>query len=143
MSESSSASENERPSQCYNACIDQLLQDRVSRKEPFPCRPNGAYGQSLDKDDMSGEENQSSLDSSDEEVQSNSSEVMSERDENNRVILSDERRGSTRSPVECPSPKVRSKRRIKPVVKLTYDKSGKSKDHPITIVDRGIIIKVG
>lgn len=36
-----------------------------------------------------------------------------------------------------------SKRQIEPVIKLTYDEPGKAKDHPITIVHRGIIIKVG
>lgn len=35
------------------------------------------------------------------------------------------------------------KRRVRPVIRLTYDKPGVAKDQPITIVHRGIIIKIG
>lgn len=35
------------------------------------------------------------------------------------------------------------KRAVKPVVKLTYDKPGRSKDQPIIIINRGIVIKIG
>lgn len=34
------------------------------------------------------------------------------------------------------------KRRVKPVVRLTYDRLGRANDQPITIVHRGIIIKI-
>ncbi|XP_037833479.1 uncharacterized protein LOC119617377 [Kryptolebias marmoratus] len=37
----------------------------------------------------------------------------------------------------------REKRSIKPVVRLTYDEVGKSKDQPLTIVHRGVVIKIG
>lgn len=37
----------------------------------------------------------------------------------------------------------RSKRAVKPVIRLTYDKPGKNRDEPITIVHRGVIIKIG
>lgn len=35
------------------------------------------------------------------------------------------------------------KRRVRPVIRLTYDKPGIAKDQPITIVHRGIIITIG
>lgn len=37
----------------------------------------------------------------------------------------------------------RSKRHVKPVIRLTYDEPGKASDKPITIVHKGIIIKLG
>ncbi|KAJ8375794.1 hypothetical protein SKAU_G00063740 [Synaphobranchus kaupii] len=36
-----------------------------------------------------------------------------------------------------------SKRQVKPVLRLTYDEPGKARDQPITIVHKGIIIKLG
>ncbi|KAK7909563.1 hypothetical protein WMY93_014247 [Mugilogobius chulae] len=41
------------------------------------------------------------------------------------------------------SPKLRSKRQVKPVVRLTYDEPGKAKDQPITIIHKGIVITIG
>lgn len=35
------------------------------------------------------------------------------------------------------------KRRIKPVLRLSYDEPGKASDQPITIVHRGVVIKLG
>ena len=37
----------------------------------------------------------------------------------------------------------RGKRSIKPVIRLTYDEAGRSKDQPLTIVHRGVVIKIG
>lgn len=37
----------------------------------------------------------------------------------------------------------RPKRKVKPVVRLTYDEPGKAKDQPITIIHRGVVIKIG
>lgn len=37
----------------------------------------------------------------------------------------------------------RPKRSLKPVMRLTYDEPGKAKDQPITIVHRGVTIKIG
>lgn len=37
----------------------------------------------------------------------------------------------------------RSKRHSKPVIRLTYDEPGKARDQPITIVHKGVIIKLG
>ena len=44
---------------------------------------------------------------------------------------------------DIPEPPPMAKRRVKPVVKLTYDEPGKAKDQPITIVHRGVTIKIG
>lgn len=37
----------------------------------------------------------------------------------------------------------RGQRSVKPVIRLTYDEVGKSKDQPLTIVHRGVVIKIG
>ena len=37
----------------------------------------------------------------------------------------------------------RPKRAVKPTVRLTYDEPGRSRDQPLTIVHRGIVIKIG
>ncbi|XP_038574937.1 uncharacterized protein LOC119902683 [Micropterus salmoides] len=42
-----------------------------------------------------------------------------------------------------PRSDTRSKRTVKPVLRLTYDEPGKSKDQPLTIVHRGVVIKIG
>lgn len=44
---------------------------------------------------------------------------------------------------EIPEPQLVTKRRVKPVVRLTYDEPGKARDQPITIVHRGVTIKIG
>ncbi|KAL7841410.1 hypothetical protein SRHO_G00251010 [Serrasalmus rhombeus] len=36
----------------------------------------------------------------------------------------------------------REKRSIKPVIRLTYDETGRPKDQPLTIVHRGVVIKI-
>ena len=41
------------------------------------------------------------------------------------------------------SPQPRPKRPVKPVVRLTYDQPGRSKDQPLTIVHRGVTIHIG
>lgn len=41
------------------------------------------------------------------------------------------------------SPELKSKRQVKPVVRLTYDEPGKAKDQPIMIIHRGVVITIG
>lgn len=40
-------------------------------------------------------------------------------------------------------PENRPKRVVKPVIRLTYDEPGRAKDQPLTIVHRGVVIKIG
>lgn len=143
LSESSSESEGVRPDRHFRACIDHLLQNRVSRERSFSLSPEELDDQSLDDNESSVETDQISLDCPDEETGDSSSEAMSEREEADHVIIHDERQRSKEKPAVCPTPRASNKRRIKPVIKLTYDEPCKAKDHPITIVRRGIVIKVG
>lgn len=57
-----------------------------------------------------------------------------------------ERHSSIRANKGVPSQRTsfgREKRPVKPVIRLTYDEAGKSKDQPLTIVHRGVVIKIG
>lgn len=42
-----------------------------------------------------------------------------------------------------PSSEPRPKRAVRPAIRLTYNESGKFRDEPLTIVHRGIVIKIG
>ena len=48
-----------------------------------------------------------------------------------------------RKVITKPEPRPRSKRTAKPTIRLTYDEPGRSRDQPLTIVHRGIVIKIG
>ncbi|XP_052462953.1 uncharacterized protein LOC128020214 [Carassius gibelio] len=61
----------------------------------------------------------------------------------NSSVRDEEESEEDTSGEEEESEPVREKRRIKPVVKLTYDEPGRSKDQPLTIVHRGVIIQIG
>lgn len=61
----------------------------------------------------------------------------------NRTQYISERQRLVSKTVMPPSQRSRSKRIIKPVIRLTYDELGKCSDHPIEIVHRGVIIKLG
>lgn len=53
---------------------------------------------------------------------------------NQKVMQSSSSKGAKSSPA-------REKRQVKPVVRLTYDEPGRSRDQPLTIVHRGITIR--
>lgn len=42
-----------------------------------------------------------------------------------------------------PSSEPRPKRAVRPAIRLTYNEPGKFRDDPLTIVHRGIVIKIG
>lgn len=74
-----------------------------------------------------------------------SSDGDTDASELGEVVHNQETRGSeTMSGAEGTSSlEGRPKRRVKPVVKLTYDKPGSSRNETITIIHGGIIIKIG
>lgn len=73
---------------------------------------------------------------SDGSSSANSSVVNAESQQSS----SDEEEESSESSESEP---VREKRKVKPLVKLTYDEPGRSRDQPLTIVHRGVIIQIG
>lgn len=64
-----------------------------------------------------------------EETSETGSESDQEEDQN-RVVIG-------------PEPRIRPKRTAKPTIRLTYDEPDKSRDQPLTIVPRCIVIKIG
>ncbi|KAL1264128.1 hypothetical protein QQF64_004483 [Cirrhinus molitorella] len=85
-----------------------------------------------------------------DDICSEEGNVLSEEDaesstcssvENEEKRQSDTTEEETESSEQPKSEPVREKRRVKPVVKLTYDAPGRSRDQPLTIVHRGVIIQ--
>lgn len=77
------------------------------------------------------EEDNSELEAPEDVSESN---VESEQEESQAEVRED--RGNTRA-------EPRPKRAIEPTIRLTYDEPGKSSDRPLTIVHRGLVIKIG
>ncbi len=71
---------------------------------------------------------------------SSSTSLSAENEEESQETTSEEEGDSSEPPESEP---VREKRRVKPVVKLTYDEPGRSRDQPLTSVHRGVIIQIG
>lgn len=55
----------------------------------------------------------------------------------------DDRPQPSSSKIKLTPKQSRPKRSVKPVVRLTYFEPGKARDEPITIVHRGVSIKIG
>ena len=55
----------------------------------------------------------------------------------------DDRRQSSSTKIGTPPRQIRPKRSLKPVMRFTYDKPGKASEEPLTIVHRGVVIKIG
>lgn len=55
----------------------------------------------------------------------------------------DHRKQSSSIKIGTPPKQSRPKRSHKPVMRLTYDKLGKTHEEPLTIVHRGVVIKIG
>lgn len=138
FSESSSESESERPNRPYHAYIDKLLKNSVSRDRTTTVHPGEVDIQSVEEEDVSEVEGPDDLCSDSHSEKGSESDSIPEP-----VNVSDERQMIRQDSADCTNQRSSGKRRIKPVIKLTYDEPGKAKDHPITIVHRGIIIKVG
>lgn len=93
----------------------------MTRERFFTLSPEELDDQSLDDNDLSVEEDQFSLDCPDEEMGDSSSEEMSEIDEADHDVIHDERQRSKEKLALCHTPRANNKRKIKPVIKLTYD----------------------
>lgn len=103
--------------------------DTLPRQSGLVCQERNLIQEDLctEEEDLLHEEDAES------DVSSLSSSSLEDEEENQE---------DTSEEVEEREP-VREKRRVKPVVKLTYDEPGRSKDQPLTIVHRGVIIQIG
>ena len=101
--------------------------------------------QNHDPDDRSDEESQSEEDDdSDNTLDSDRSESELEQVVHKTPVSNSKARAKPTPKINRDlRPRTSSKRQVKPVLRLTYDEPGKSSDQPITIVHRGVIIKLG
>ncbi|XP_052469911.1 uncharacterized protein LOC128026690 [Carassius gibelio] len=132
----SSESECERVNVPYQKYVHKLLKNKRTRD-----RSPDSDGNEQEADDTGHEES----DQAEEEWTENDNVAESESDsevESDTVTVS-ERKCKKPKAVMPPSQRAHSKRPVKPVIRLTYDEPGRSSDHPIEIVHRGVIIRLG
>lgn len=116
----------------------QRAMDEVSEKEE---QRNSAPGDRV-QEECQSEDDVASADST------NSDHSDSELDQGNSKIPVSTPKTKTRPRSMMQTsrdlkPRTSSKRQVKPVIRLTYDEPGKARDQPITIVHKGVIIKLG
>lgn len=144
LTESSSESEGERPNCRYRHYMDKLLENSVSHENPPTSSPDKRDFQSVEEEDVSAGESLILSDGLVDEQGDNDSEDGSKNgNEIGLESIPGKRRELLQPQTVSPLQRSGSKRKVKPVIRLTYDEPGKAKDHPITIVHRGIVIKVG
>lgn len=149
MSESSTEYEGYGPRRSYRAELDELLnthRDRVVLVDPtsgpeseqFSDHEMVAEGDDIRDIEIAAEE-MTRDEITDNYILETDPTVSSEPPIDSNGEGTVESRGNTLpsrlEPIE--------KRRVRPVIRLTYDKPGIAKDQPITIVHRGIIITIG
>lgn len=130
----SSESEYERAGVPYQAYMPRWLQSRMTRDRSL------TY--SVGEPESHSEEQNDSDPVEEECIDENVCAESESEFEPDTVNMSESQRLGSKV-VMPPSQRSRSKRLIKPVIRLTYDEPGKCSDHPIEIVHRGVIIKLG
>lgn len=123
--DSSSDVEYYGPEKHYSTLLKEILQ-----KERDTARPSDPI-----QDDSWEEETHSMGEDDQDSVLEEESDPESDNPGHGEAQIS--------SPEMVSKPVARPKRSVKPVIRLTYDEPGMSKDKPITIVHRGVIIKIG
>lgn len=130
----SSDVEYERSHAWYRDCVEKVL-----REEAFS--DDSPLASEDDTQAMFLSESQEEADDIDDvENTDTESEVEKERTLSKR---SRGRRSIGGEVSKCLRSGTTGKRRIKPVLRLSYDEPGKASDQPITIVHRGVVIKLG
>lgn len=120
-----------RPKRTYRTDLERLLRERsgTMKDDAEMRRSNMAMEDEILEDDHGKEEQ--------ERDDARGPDSESESD------TSDDSRQEPSPPCKKTPTPPRPRRMVKPVVKLTYDQPGKSRDQPLTIVHRGITIHIG
>ncbi len=138
--------------------MEYYVTHRVTRREPVPRVLNTARPVIELEDDPETEHDPEAEpvhenDSDPEEVDHNSEPEPEDEECDTEVVLEETSEAGLESEQEevsevqedrmqpCSEP--RPKRTVKPTIRLTYDEPGRSRDEPLTIVHRGIVIKIG
>lgn len=135
----SSDVEYERPHAWYRDCVEKVLREEsFSDNSPLASEDDA---QAMFLSEGNAEESQEEEDdigdvkNTDTESEEEKERPLSKRSRGRRSI------GKEVS--KCLRSGTTGKRRIKPVLRLSYDEPGKASDQPITIVHRGVVIKLG
>lgn len=113
--------------------------------EKESCWFDGPSREETNEDDL--EENYSLVDETVVEVQSEGEETaeLSQATETPEIVEQGGQgiSGKTPSSISDHCEVAPGKRKVKPVIRLTYDQPGKCTNHPMTIIHRGIVIRLG
>nr|XP_057906640.1 uncharacterized protein LOC131104002 [Doryrhamphus excisus]XP_057906648.1 uncharacterized protein LOC131104002 [Doryrhamphus excisus] len=151
LTDSSSDEEHYLPQKPYSTYLKEILQREKDTARPeAPGRDHSDSQQSdenpveedMSEDESSEEENQSvgEVDTAQDSVPEEESEPEAGSDPESNPCRDNQipARSNSTNKLET-----RPKRSVKPVIRLTYDEPGKARDQPLTIVHRGVIIKIG
>ncbi len=130
--------------------MEYYVTHRCNRREPVPRVLNTARPV-IELEDAPETEHEN--DSGPEEVEQNSEPGPEDEECDPEVALEETSEAESESEQEVvsevqedrvqPRSEPRPKRTAKPTIRLTYDEPGRSRDEPLTIVHRGIVIKIG
>lgn len=141
VTESSSDFESDRPCRNYRDYADSLLKRQYASvgREPVSSEEEVVRDFSHERPAEEGETDQDDP-GSQVETDAESSDLEVNR---GSVSLPKAKLSSKPKPDRVLRSRSSKKRQVKPVLRLTYDEPGKASEQPITIVHRGIIIKLG
>ncbi|CAI5678658.1 unnamed protein product [Oreochromis niloticus] len=135
----SSDVEYERSHAWYRDCVEKVLREE-SFSDDSPLASEDDTQAVFLSEGNANESQEEANDIDDVENTDTESEVEKERTLSKR---SRRRRSIGEEGSRCLRSGTTGKRRIKPVLRLSYDEPGKASDQPITIVHRGVVIKLG
>lgn len=131
--------EYERSHAWYRDCVEKVLREE-SFSDDSPLASEDDTQAMFLSEGNANESQEEADDIDDVENTDTESEVEKERTLSRR---SRGRRSIGEEVSRCLRSGTTGKRRIKPVLRLSYDEPGKASDQPITIVHRGVVIKLG
>ena len=143
MTDSSSDVECGHSQRPYREYLESLLKRRVSDRVSVSSEDEDAI-------EPSSVQSAEELDADREEegvnavTESDPYDSGTDLDDRRTVVIAPKERLSSKTKVNrVLRPRTTEKRPVKPVLRLTYDEPGKASEQPLTIVHRGIIIKLG
>lgn len=126
----SSDLECDRPHRPYRTYLEKIIR----RREETNTGRQEQTGIHTPLNNSRSERENTPLEDNDPDTESELESTSSEEEDRHQASLPD---------IKVTPKQARPKRRVKPVVRLTYDEPGKARDQPLTIVHRGVTIKIG
>lgn len=142
VTDSSSDVESDRPRRNYRDCIDSLLKRQYATVEREFVSSEEDVGRDVSPE-RSADEGETGRDDPESQVETDESSDSEVEVSRGPVRATKTKPSSRHKPDRVLRPRSTEKRQVKPVLRLTYDEPGKASEQPITIIHRGIIIKLG